>query len=64
MNDNDVGIIMTNAIEALKSLHLSDYGGEDTRELRKNAVMHNILIIIEQVRQARKRELEGNGGND
>jgi len=64
MNDNDVGIIMTNAIEALKSLHLSDYGGTDIQALRKNAAMHNILIIIEQIRQVRKRELEGNGGND
>jgi hypothetical protein len=63
MNDNDVGIIMTKAIDALRSLELSNYGGSDIRELYKNAAMHNILIIIEQIRQARKRELESNDGS-
>ena len=59
MNENDVGIIMTNAIEALKSLELSNYGGAEMQVMRKADVMHNILIIIEQVRQARKRNLCG-----
>lgn len=63
MNDNDAGVIMTNAIDALRSLELSHYGGSDTRELRTNEAMHNILIIIEQIRQARKRALISNDGN-
>jgi hypothetical protein len=59
MNENDADIIMTNAIDALKSLELSNYGGAEMQAMRKADAMHNILIIIEQVRQARKRNLEG-----
>lgn len=58
LNDNDQGLIMSNAIRALEKVNDATHRAvSNTQAEHLNAAMFSILIVIEQIRQARARAI-------